>query len=149
MSLRILGRTIPARVALGLAAAGVLIMAGAYVWSLPQIYSRVESIRLTAGQRYGGDKVSALIALARDNQAPYRLRNEACWALGQLGDPRALPVLRKLDTDEIQAKPWKGDRGGGGGGVYRPVHRGEIAATDQRRPFPDPLDVCLAAVAGF
>ena len=110
MSLRILGRTIPARVALGLAAAGVLIMAGAYVWSLPQIYSRVESIRLTAGQRYGGDKVSALIALARDNQAPYRLRNEACWALGQLGDPRALPVLRKLDTDEIQAKPWKGDR---------------------------------------
>ena len=29
--------------------------------------------------------------------------------MGQLGGPRALPVLQKLDTRERQDKPWDGD----------------------------------------
>ena len=48
----------------GLAAAGVSFVVSVYVWSLPALCDRVGSIRITAGQRYGGDKVSALTAPA-------------------------------------------------------------------------------------
>ena len=103
------GRFSPARIAVGLALLCLVVFASAFAWSLGTIYDRVESIRNLAGERYGGDKVFALLSLAGDEQAPFKLRNEACWALGQLGDARALPVLQKLDTDEDQAKPWNGD----------------------------------------
>ena len=97
------------RLAAGLALAGLVLLAVSYAWSLGAIYDRVESIRLTAGERHGGDKTSALMALAADPATLFRLRNEACWALGQLGDTRALPLLRSLDSGEEQAKPWRGD----------------------------------------
>ena len=48
-----------------------------------------------------GDCVEVLSALVADENAGFRQRNEAIWALGQLGDARALPVLEKLYTDNI------------------------------------------------
>jgi hypothetical protein len=50
---------------------------------------------------YSGDCVESLISLLQDEGKPFRERNSAIWALGQLGDPRALPVLENYYTGEI------------------------------------------------
>jgi HEAT repeat protein len=46
-----------------------------------------------------GDRVSALMAYLESPTHTLRERNRAIWALGQLGDARALPVLEKHFTD--------------------------------------------------
>lgn len=45
--------------------------------------------------------VSALIMQLEDEHRGFRARNDAIWALGQLGDSRALPVLEKYYTGVI------------------------------------------------
>jgi len=50
---------------------------------------------------YGGDCVEALISLLNDENKSFHSRNSAIWALGQLGDARALPVLEKYFTGNI------------------------------------------------
>jgi hypothetical protein len=48
-----------------------------------------------AQERYEGDCVESLIKFLDDEENSPRKRNSAVWALGQLGDARALPVLEK------------------------------------------------------
>lgn len=49
------------------------------------------------------DRVAALMAFVADGEQPVRERDRAVWALGQLRDPRALPLLRSyLDGGECQ-----------------------------------------------
>jgi len=57
---------------------------------------RGESSRAVA--RFGGDRVEALIAEVDCETCDIRDRNHAVWALGQLTDKRALPVLYKYYT---------------------------------------------------
>jgi hypothetical protein len=45
-----------------------------------------------AQKTYGGDCVVALITMLGDTKQDFRSRNSAIWALGQLGDRRALNV---------------------------------------------------------
>jgi len=47
------------------------------------------------------DCVSALSTLLDDDRQGFRSRNSAIWALGQLGDKRALPILEKYYTGDI------------------------------------------------
>jgi len=47
------------------------------------------------------DCVNALSTVVVDETQSYRVRNDAVWALGQLGDERALPALETLYTGEI------------------------------------------------
>ena len=54
-----------------------------------------------AAREYEGGCVEALMAQVDDDEASYRDRNRAIWALGQLGDGRALSVLEKYYTGEI------------------------------------------------
>ena len=51
--------------------------------------------------QYGGDCVESLISLLGDENKSFRSRNSAIWALGELGDARALPVLEKYYTGNI------------------------------------------------
>jgi hypothetical protein len=56
-----------------------------------------------ATREYPGDKVEALIQFVESEEKGYNARrysanNHAFWALGQLGDKRALPSLRRLLT---------------------------------------------------
>lgn len=44
---------------------------------------------------YGGDCVEALRTLIEDEEADFENKNSAVWALGQLGDVRALSFLRQ------------------------------------------------------
>jgi hypothetical protein len=54
-----------------------------------------------AQREYGGDCVEALISLLKDENRGFRARNDAIWALGELGDSRALPVLESYYTGNI------------------------------------------------
>lgn len=57
---------------------------------------------LAATARYGNDDcVLILIDQVVDKGASFRERNYAIWALGQLGDGRALPVLESMHTGNI------------------------------------------------
>jgi hypothetical protein len=65
----------------------------------------VKKICEMATQEYPGDKVEALIMFVEStengyNAHRYSANNHAFWALGQLGDKRALPFLRNLLTGE-------------------------------------------------
>jgi len=60
---------------------------------------------IMATQKYPGDKVEALMQFVETkkygyNHDLYRANNHAFWALGQLGDKRALPFLKGLLTGE-------------------------------------------------
>ncbi len=77
-----------------------------YALGCRMIYSSVKKYADEARAIYGGETVPALIALLEDESAPFEKRNSAIWALGQIGDKRALPVLKKYDTDEQQKPPY-------------------------------------------
>lgn len=61
----------------------------------------VKSICQDAEGKYGGDCVEALISQLKDDGRGFRARNDAIWALGQLGDARALSVLQEYYTGNI------------------------------------------------
>ncbi|MBP1596032.1 MAG: hypothetical protein H6Q05_1409 [Acidobacteria bacterium] len=55
------------------------------------------SIQTAQGQ-FPGDRVKALVAMVECESCGMQERNRAVWALGQLDDPRALPVLERHHT---------------------------------------------------
>ena len=74
--------------------------------SLWVINAKVDEMVAAAMSRYDGDPVACLQRLALDESAPYVDRNDAIYALGQIGSKRSLPVLRSLDVEIEQEKPW-------------------------------------------
>ena len=72
----------------------LVVVAGAelLIGSGVRIYSQ------TAQAHFPGRRVEALIAMVECKSCRLRDRNHAVWALGQLDDPRALPVLEKYYT---------------------------------------------------
>lgn len=63
-------------------------------------YDIKDQCRLAKG-KYNKDCVESLVATLEDEDNDFRERNSAIWALGQLGDERALPVLEKYYTGNI------------------------------------------------
>jgi HEAT repeat protein len=53
-----------------------------------------------ARQEFAGDRVDALVSLVDCAGCDLRKRSDAIWALGVIGDARALPVLRRYHTRE-------------------------------------------------
>ena len=51
-----------------------------------------------AAHPHAGDDVAALMAYVEDASHSLAERNHAVWALGRLGDARALPILEKQYT---------------------------------------------------
>ena len=66
-------------------------------WS---IQSGINSASEMALREQPGDQVLALIAFANSGAQPFRERTRAVWALGQLRDRRALPVLERHYTGD-------------------------------------------------
>jgi hypothetical protein len=87
--------SILARVALALCGAAFVLLAAMFVFTSMRIGKDVQAVSTSAIQVYGGGSVEALIQFVDDERHSLRERNRAVWALGQLGDARALPVLRK------------------------------------------------------
>ena len=69
-----------------------------YMWSCFSIRSSVKQIGAMAVEQYPGDRIDALIKYVESQDHPLRQRDRAVWALGQIGDERALPTLQKYYT---------------------------------------------------
>lgn len=80
--------------------AGVLVFLtfDAYLVVCWRIGADVKRQAAAARTDYPGDSVEALMTLVADENRALSERNLAIWALGQLGDARALPLLRGLQT---------------------------------------------------
>ena len=65
----------------------VLVADGLVIGSSLRLFSR------NAQSQFPGNRIEALIALVKCQSCNRRDRNHAVWALGQLDDQRALPVL--------------------------------------------------------
>lgn len=75
----------------------LLVLYGFVSWS---IGSGVKKISVKASSEYPGDKINALMAFVSSEKHSFQEKNRAVWALGQLGDKRALPVLEKYYTGQ-------------------------------------------------
>jgi len=69
-----------------------------YLWACFDTRSSVKEISAEAMQQYPGDRIEALITYVKNENHSLRQRNRAVWALGQIGDQRALPVLTESYT---------------------------------------------------
>ena len=83
----------------GMAVAGALLIVALLAGSWA-IASGVQAASGLAVQEYRGDRISALMAFAASPAHSLRDRNRAVWALGQLGDARALTILEEHETGE-------------------------------------------------
>jgi hypothetical protein len=72
-----------------------------FVVGVTWIVFEVKSACRDASGKHGGDCVTALSRAVDDPAYGFSKRNYAIWSLGQLGDPRALPVLEKYYTGKI------------------------------------------------
>ena len=62
------------------------------------IRSGVKDMSAKATKEFPGDRVQALIAYVGSENHTLKDRNRAVWALGQIGDKSALPVLESFYT---------------------------------------------------
>jgi len=74
---------------------GVVCFLFTFFVSANLIGNEVENRCKIARREYNGDCVEALMKLIEDETIDYGEKNSAVWALGQLGDKRALPFLQK------------------------------------------------------
>lgn len=84
---------------------GFLVLAGSFILffisTCAWIGFDVKDKCKTAQEQYGGSCVEALMTYLEDeNGHNLRERDGAVWTLGQLGDRRALPLLKKYYTGE-------------------------------------------------
>ena len=66
-----------------------------YLTACWSITSGVKAISAEANEEFPGDRIEALIKYAGSENHSLRQRNKTVWALGQIGDERALSALRK------------------------------------------------------
>ena len=76
--------------------AGILV--ALYLGASLMIGLGVNSTSRSAMAQFDGDRIEALIALVDCDNCSLEDRNHAIWALGQLKDKRALPILYKYRT---------------------------------------------------
>ena len=88
----------------------LIIAAAIYAISCFSIFSGVKSICFEAKKEFKGDSVEALMALIESDKFGFQEKNKAIWALGQIGDKRAMPLLEKLNTGEVQKAPYNTDK---------------------------------------
>lgn len=62
------------------------------------VQSEAHATGAQAVRAFHGDEVGSLIALVESDARTLGDRNRAVWALGQIGDPRALPTLQRHYT---------------------------------------------------
>ena len=77
---------------------GLVLIAALWLGGIWLIGSRVRAASEAALLERPGDRVLALMAYVESPKHTLRERNRAVWALGQLGDARALPVLERHVT---------------------------------------------------
>jgi hypothetical protein len=79
---------------------GIILLIVAYGLACWSIGAGVKSISEEALAVYAGDTIEALMKYVDSEEQSLQQRNRAVWTLGQIGDPKALPVLEKFYTGE-------------------------------------------------
>lgn len=69
-----------------------------FFYSFYWIYKDVKTACLKAQDEYRQDCIGSLIKYIQSDNSTFRARNSAIWALGQLADKRALPLLYELKS---------------------------------------------------
>lgn len=77
------------------AAIACLVFYGFVCWN---IFADVREITHKGQQKFAGDSVAATIAMLESNATSFAEKNQAVYALGQIGDKRALPALQSKIT---------------------------------------------------
>ena len=78
---------------------GIFVLLGvSYVLVCLYIGAHAKSVYAEAMREYPGDRVEAVISYVESESHSLKKRSKAVWALGYLGDKRALPVLKKHFT---------------------------------------------------
>ena len=85
---------------IGISVALVVILFASFSTVEIMIGSGVKRFTQHAQEYFPGDRVAALTAMVDCESCAMNDRNHAVWALGQLADPCALPVLEKYYTGE-------------------------------------------------
>jgi len=99
------------RVVLVLTACFLLISASLLFVALHRIGTDVRAACYEATQEFGGDCVEALASYVASADRTFEERNRAIWALGEIGDARALPALQGLLDGELIGTPCHVRRG--------------------------------------
>jgi hypothetical protein len=76
-----------------------------FILSLHWISSDVRTICKEMKLNFQGDCVESLISALESGQLSFKEKNRVIWALGEIGDKRALPALEKLFAGEPCPKP--------------------------------------------
>ena len=76
----------------------IALLYGSFVGLVWWIRSDAKEFAVRTTEDYPGDHVETLLALAQSEGRSFADRDQAVWALGILGDDRALPVLTKFYT---------------------------------------------------
>lgn len=84
---------------------GLAVLFILFVISLHWISSDVRAICKKAQQQFEGDQVEALVAALESDKLTFKEKNQVIWALGEIGDKKALPALEKIYTGEPCSKP--------------------------------------------
>jgi len=79
--------------------------------ALHHISTQVRAACSEAASEFDGDCVEALAAYVESEHHTYQERNHAIWALGEIGDRRALPTLERLLGGELSGSPCDTSRG--------------------------------------
>jgi hypothetical protein len=79
----------------------MLLIEAGFCW----IYSDVKKICIEAKNQFNGDCISSLILVIESKDTSYLQKNNAVWAIGQLADPKALPVLNQAREKAKCGKP--------------------------------------------
>ncbi len=82
--------------------AGLLIL---FIIALHWTSSDVRATCKRAQQQFDGDPLETLVAYLESDSGSFKEKNHVIWALGGIGDKRALPALQKLYTGTPCPKP--------------------------------------------
>lgn len=69
------------------------------------IINEVETICFKTQKLFPGDAVESLISALKTENFSIREKNQIIWALGEIGDKRAVSILRTLESREKCDKP--------------------------------------------
>ena len=78
----------------------LVLLLAAYGLACWSIGAGVRAISQEALSIYQGETVTALMKYVDSEEHSLQQRNRAVWALGQMGEPKALPVLEKYYSAE-------------------------------------------------
>lgn len=80
---------------------GIILLLATLIASSVIIGNSVQEKCEEAREKYNGDCVEALIIQLDNEEEDFKARNRSIWALGQMGDEKALPTLKKYYTGDI------------------------------------------------